>query len=111
LFEHNLATDYDINLSNLLVGPEWLSCTILPDHLKQIAKENIELLKQDIDDMKMYPQRKEFLHNGLDNVINFMYSKDDTHMIPKFREEMQKLDLKRGENFLKVFPELKDLYV
>jgi len=59
----------------------------------------------------MYPQRKQFLHDGIDNIINFMYSNDDTHLIPQFRKEMQKLDLKRGENFLKVFPELKDLYV
>jgi hypothetical protein len=111
LFEHNIPTDYDINLSNLLVGPEWLSCTILPDNLKQLARENIELLKEDIDKIDMYPQRKQFLQTGLDNIVNFMYSKDDTHLIPKFRIEMQKLDLKRKENFVAVFPELKDLYV
>jgi hypothetical protein len=111
LFEHDIPTDYDINLSNLLVGPEWMSCTILPEHIKAKAKENIELLKQDIDERKMYPQRKEFLNNGLDNIVNFMYNSDDTHLIPEFRVQMQKMDLKRGENFLKVFPELKDLYV
>ena len=111
LFEHNIPTDFDINLSNLLVGPDWLSCTILPKHLKDLAKQNIELLKDDIDKMEMYPQRKEFLNNGLDNIINFMYNSDDTHLIPEFRKQMQSLDLKRGENFLKVFPELKDLYV
>ena len=71
LFEHNIPTDYDINLSNLLVGPDWLSCTILPKHLKDKAKENILLLKDDIAKLKMYPQRKEFLDSGLDNIINF----------------------------------------
>lgn len=111
LFDHSIPTDYDINLSNLLVGPEWLSCTILPDNLKKLAKENIELLKEDIDQIKMYPQRKDFLNKGLDNIVNFMYSSDDTHLISKFRIEMQKLDLKRNENFVSVFPELKDLYV
>lgn len=111
LFEHNIPTDYDINLSNLLVGPDWLSITILPEHIKQLAKENILLLKEDISKLEMYPQRKEFLHTGLDNIINFMYSKDDSHLIPAFRMEMQKIDLKRKENFLSVFPELKDLYV
>ncbi len=111
LFEHNIPTDYDINLSNVLVGPDWMSITILPDHIKQLAKENILLLKEDINKLEMYPQRKEFLHTGLDNIINFMYSKDDTHLIPTFRIEMQKMDLKRKENFLSVFPELKDLYV
>lgn len=111
LFEHNIPTDYDINLSNLLVGPDWLSITILPAHLKDIAKENLMLLKQDIDAIDMYPQRKQFLHEGIDNIINFMYNSDNSNLIPAFRMEMQKMDLKRGENFLNVFPELKDLYV
>ena len=111
LFDNNLATDYDVNLNNLLVGPDWLSCTILPEHLKQIAKENLLLLKQDCAARKMYPQRKQFLDSAIDNIINFMYSNNDTHLIPEFRKEMQKLDLIRGENFLRVFPELKDLYV
>jgi MoaA/NifB/PqqE/SkfB family radical SAM enzyme len=115
LFEHKIPTDYDINLSNLLVGPEWLSVTILPQHLKDIARENLILLKQDVEDLletgKIYPQRKQFLHDGIDKIIDFMYNVDDSHLIPKFRQEMQKLDLKRNENFLRVFPELKDLYV
>lgn len=111
LFDNNLATDYDINMNNLLIGPEWLSCTILPKHLKEIAEHNLQELKNDISKRKMYPQRREFLNSGIDNVINYMNSRDDTHLIPQFRKEMQNLDLIRGENFLKVFPELKDLYV
>jgi hypothetical protein len=115
LFEHKIPTDHDINLSNVLVGPEWLSITILPEHLKDMAKQKLTLLKQDVEDLyeqkKIFPQRRQFLHEGIDNIIKFMYNKDDSGMIPKFREEMQKIDLKRGENFLKVFPELKDLYV
>ena len=109
LFDNELATDYDVNLNNLLVGPEWMSCTILPAHLKQLAKENLLLLKQDCDARKMYPQRREFLNLAIDNIINFMYNSDDSNLIPQFREEMQKLDLKRGENFLSVFPELKEI--
>lgn len=111
LFENNIPTDFDINLNNLLIGPDYLSCTILPQHLKKLAEENILLLKNDLNNYKMYPQRKDFLNSALDNIINFMYSKDDSHIIPKFRIEMQKLDLKRNENFLSVFPELRDLYV
>ena len=75
----------------------------------------MELFKQDVESLYeqkiIYPTRKQFLQDGIDNIINFMYSKDDSHFIPKFREEMQKMDLKREENFLRVFPELKDLYV
>jgi hypothetical protein len=111
LFDNDLATDYDINMNNLLVGPEWLSCTILPEHLKQLAENRLVEFKNSLDKRSMYPQRKQFLYSGIDNVINYMHSRDDTHLIPQFREEMQKLDMIRGENFLRVFPELKDLYV
>lgn len=111
LFDNDLATDYDINMNNLLVGPEWLSCTILPEHLKQLAENRLVEFKNSLDKRSMYPQRKQFLYSGIDNVINYMHSRDDTYLIPQFREEMQKLDMIRGENFLRVFPELKDLYV
>ena len=111
LFEHNIPTDYDINLSNVLVGPEFMSITILPEHIKQKAETSLRQLKSDIDAMNMYPQRRQFLHDGIDNIINFMYNSDDSHLIPEFREYMQRFDMKRGENFLRVFPELKDLYV
>ena len=111
LYKHNLATDYDLNLSNLLVGPEWLSITVLPAHLKQIAKENLELLIEDLDNYDMYKERKQFLKNGIDNIINFMYNKDDTGQIPEFKLRMQELDYFRKENFTEVFPEMKDLYV
>jgi len=59
----------------------------------------------------MYPDRKNFIVNGIDNIINHMYNEDNSNLIPKFRQEMQKMDMVRNENFLKVFPELKDLYV
>jgi len=111
LFDNNFATDYDVNMNNLLVGPEWLSCTILPEHLKNLAKERLTEFKNSLENRKMYPQRKQFLHEAVDNVINYMYSQNDSHLIPKFREEMQRLDQIRNENFLQVFPELKDLYV
>ena len=75
--------------------------------MKDIAKQRLETLKQDIDNMNMYPQRKEFLHNGIDNIINFMYNSDDTHLIKDFREYMQKFDLKRGEKLFKCIPRTK----
>jgi hypothetical protein len=115
LYEHKIPTDYDINFGNVLVGPEWMSITILPEHLKDKAKQSLQLLKQHVEFLYnqkiIYSTRKQFLQDGIDNVINFMYNKDHSYFIPKFREEMQKLDLKRNENFLRVFPELKELYV
>ena len=85
--------------------------TILPMHIKDIAKQKLETLKKDLDNYKMYPDRKNFIVNGIDNIINHMYNEDNSNLIPTFRQEMQKMDMTRNENFLKVFPELKDLYV
>jgi len=111
LFDNNIPTEYDINLSNVLIGPNWLSITILPQHLKDLAKEKLEKFKIDLDKYKMYPDRKNFITNGIDNIITHMYNEDNSNLIPTFRQEMQKMDMTRNENFLKMFPELKDLYV
>ena len=111
LFDNNIPTDYDINLSNVLIGPEWLSITILPKHLKELAASKLHNFKNNLNSYKMYPDRKNFIVNGIDNIINHMYNEDNSRLIPKFRQEMQKMDMTRNENFLKVFPELKDLYV
>jgi hypothetical protein len=110
LFKYNLATDYDINLSNILVGPNYLSCTILPQELKDVAVKKLDQLIKDFDYFDMYPQRKDFLTDQVNNIKNYLQSKDDTDLIPKFKEEMQKLDNIRNENFIKVFPELRVLY-
>lgn len=110
LFENNIPTNYDINLNNLLTGPDYLSCTILPHNIKKIAKERILLLKNDLNNYQIHKHRKDYLNLSLDNIINFMYSIDNTHLITKFKIEMKKLDLKRNENFVEIFSELKELY-
>ena len=38
-----------------------------------------------------------------------MTANDASHMLPKFREEIDKLDQVRGEDFWSVFPELAQL--
>jgi len=110
LFDNNLATDFDINLSNILVGPTWLSITILPDELKECAKNSLEQLKIDLNQYNMYNERKQFLIDGIDSIINYLYSRNDQNLIKEFKVEMQKTDKIRNENFLTVFPELAVLY-
>jgi radical SAM protein with 4Fe4S-binding SPASM domain len=110
LFDNDLATDFDINLSNILVGPTWLSITILPDELKQRAKKSLEQLKIDLDQYTMYNERKQFLIDGIDSIINYLFSRNDQNLINEFKVEMQKTDKIRNENFVEVFPELAVLY-
>lgn len=110
LYDNRLTTDYDMNLNNLLTGPEYLSATILPKHLKDLAKDRIKQFCKELENYDMFKERREFLTTGFDNIINFMYYKDDTHLIPKFKAKMIHLDKIRNESFINVFPELKELY-
>ena len=110
LFDNNLATDFDINLSNILVGPQWLSITILPDELKDKAKHSLGQLKIDLNQYNMYNERKQFLIDGIDSIINYLYSRNDQNLIKEFKIEMTKTDKIRNENFVEVFPELAVLY-
>ena len=39
-FDNNFVYNFQMNINNLLITPEYLSCTILPKHLKNIAEQN-----------------------------------------------------------------------
>ena len=110
LFDNNIATDCDINLNNLLVSPDWLSCTILPPHLKSLAENRIYNLINKLDNWTMDKERREFHANSLINIVKFMNNQDSTHLIPNFKKEMLKIDKIRNEDFTKVFPEMSVLY-
>lgn len=110
LFDNQLATNYDINLNNILVTPDYLSITILPQNLKDVAASRIKSFYDKLDNYNIGDDYKKMLLTSFDNIISFMYNKDDTHLIPQFKRKMFRLDRKRGENFINVFPELSELY-
>jgi len=110
IYNNQLATDYDINLNNLLVTPEYLSCTILPNHLKKQAEKKI---KSAIKNLKNYPMnwgRRKHVTSRLKKIIEFMYGEDNSHLINEFQKKTKHLDQIRNENFAKTFPELKEIY-
>jgi len=86
--------------------PDFLTCHILPENLKMLGKQSvdktIELMKnQAFSDSKIDQLRK---------TTQWIFSKNthENHK-QKFREEVQRLDVIRGENFVEVFPELESL--
>jgi len=110
-FDNKLAKNYQIHLNNLLITPEYFSCTILPGHLKRLAEINMINLINDLDSYVDMPENeKHTLIDNLNNIIAFMYENDDTDRIPKFKEEIRKIDKLRNVNFSSTFPELKELY-
>ena len=111
LFDNKLATNYNINLNNILMTPEWLNIQILPSHIKAEAEKRLTLLLDnlsDYDDMDYYTRN--YYIDCLPKIINMMWEKDESHRIEEFKKEMKNLDTIRNENFINVYPELKELY-
>jgi MoaA/NifB/PqqE/SkfB family radical SAM enzyme len=77
--------------------PKILSVTILPNHLKKLVEEKLS-------NAPTQAQQKSWNH-----LINYMYSADDSNLIPKFKDYTLKLDSARCENMLDVIPEFKEL--
>lgn len=109
-FDEKISYKYQMNMNNLLITPEYLSCTILPKRLKQLAEERIIFFIEELKSYDIEKNNLEKLKYSFLKVIEFMYSADNTHMIPIFKKEMQSLDKKRGENFVKTYPEMTELY-
>jgi sulfatase maturation enzyme AslB (radical SAM superfamily) len=97
------AKDFNINICQ---SPEWYRIDILPEKFKHEVvipayERHIEWLE---------PQDKlQRATTGYRSLIKLMQATDASHLMPRFREEIEKLDTIRNENFWKVFPELNEL--
>jgi organic radical activating enzyme len=97
------AKDFNINICQ---SPEWYRIDILPEKFKHEVvipayQRHIEWLE---------PQDKlQRATTGYRSLIKLMQANDASHLLPRFREEIKKLDTIRNENFWKVFPELNEL--
>jgi len=97
------AKDFNINICQ---SPEWYRIDILPEKFKQEVV--IPAYKQHIEWLE--PQDKlQRATTGYKSLLNLLTAQDASHLLPRFREEIKKLDDVRDENFWKVFPELNDL--
>lgn len=87
---------------NILHYPEHLSLTVLPPEIKKQITEKYERTIA-----KVPMEYREF--NRLGSVVDYMNSRDDTHLIPEFFERNDALDDIRQEEFFTAFPELKPM--
>lgn len=79
-----------------LTFPEHLSTTVLPLKYKDIVAE--KLTRENVFGDKM--------KEAIESQINYMYSKDDSNMLPHLKQYNEFLDKKRKQNFFKANPEL-----
>ncbi len=104
MVEQGFIQAQDINI-NLLQNPEHYRIDIAtPAYKKQICddfEKHLEWLRP------LDPLRRATV--GFESAINFIKSKDNSALIPKFWSKTQQLDVLRNENILDVIPELQDL--
>jgi radical SAM protein with 4Fe4S-binding SPASM domain len=105
LFKKYTGDTFGFNL-NVLHFPDYIRTTVLPAETKKRVTEkiqkHIEWLEQTQPRNFDYPVFMEHWTSAM----TLMNSNDETHLIPKFFNETQKLDTLRNESFKNVFPEL-----
>jgi hypothetical protein len=104
--EEGLIPIDGINI-NLLTFPAYFRLQVLPQSLKEKV---VEKYRRHITDFI-----KPFGEKGLEpakhfqSAVDFILSQDLSSELKTFRDQTKKLDLLRGEDFAKTFPELKTL--
>jgi MoaA/NifB/PqqE/SkfB family radical SAM enzyme len=94
--------------THLVYLPSYLNVRVLPMHLKNKVKKNIEYFcsRRSTDN--------EFIKNpyGLTRwrgLVNYMMAEDWSHKLPALLDYLETTDNQRGTNFRKTFPELDTL--
>jgi sulfatase maturation enzyme AslB (radical SAM superfamily) len=109
------CVDYFINKLNIVFYshrvsyPNCLSAQVLPRELKDLAIKRLEEIKlrvPDFENVKKHPILKQITLQQIQDNINYMNSKDQSHMFNDFIEFNLQLDKSRGQSLFDVMPEL-----
>jgi organic radical activating enzyme len=103
--EKSLIKAQDFNV-NILQGPEYYRCDILPRELKEVAKHKI------LDTINWLEGQDSLKRatTGYQGIINFMNANDNSGLISEFLRITDQLDRLRDEDLLSIFPELESLH-
>jgi hypothetical protein len=94
----------DLNI-NILNGPDYYRCDILPQEFKYAAIKKIEETVEWLHDKDHLTRAT----NGYKGLINFLNDTNNTALLSKFFLITDQLDTLRKEKFQDVFPEYGDL--
>jgi len=89
----------DLVHTEVVHHPYFLSCQLLPKHVKQIISEKFENI------YKKFPTKT----NRFKTIMNFMNREDKSRLLYVFKDYIQALDKVRGTHFSNTFPELAKL--
>ena len=89
--------------------PNCLSAQVLPRELKDIAIKRLEEIKlrvPNFENVKKHPILKQITLQQIQDNINYMNSKDQSHMLNDFIKFNLQLDKSRNQSLFNVMPEL-----
>jgi len=99
LLEELYAIDPKGMYNNTVVYSKEYTLHVLPQHEKEKAAKYLQEMKTRVWHDK----------GDVDGMINYMFSKDWTNLMPIAINHLMKFDIRRRESFLDVFPEWADL--
>jgi hypothetical protein len=108
--------DYFINhmdiifYSHRVSYPKCLSAQVLPNELKTLAITKLLTVKTQIDTwetIKKNPMLSKITHQQIQDNINYLQAKDQSHLWDDFIQFNKNLDNVRGQNLFEVIPEFK----
>jgi hypothetical protein len=86
--------------------PEFLSVHVLPNEFKQLGKESVDRAISKMESLNFYPNKIDQLRNTHVWATTENYWEEKKEL---FKNETNRIDLIRGEDFRKTFPELAPL--
>jgi sulfatase maturation enzyme AslB (radical SAM superfamily) len=90
--------------------PNCLSAQVLPPELRGQAIQRLVTIKDRIADfpiMSKYPILENITKRQIDDNVNYLMARDQSHLWPDFVEFNKKLDATRGQSLLDVVPEFR----
>lgn len=88
-----------------LIDPPHASVTCLPKEAKSTINQMYRKFLNQYKDFLMTTEIENILH-----MLSYMNGRDDSHLLPEFKEFNTRLDLLRNESFPETFPEFKAWY-
>ena len=91
--------------------PNVLSAQVLPQDLKNIAikrLQDVSLRVPGFAIIKKHPILEKITQQQIQDNINYLNAKDESHRWPEFIDFNRKLDATRNQNLLDAVPEFKD---
>lgn len=93
---------------HVLEGPSPMSIQVLPINVKNQIREAYEFFYKEIDEKYGLEMGNIFRHS-YSGLINYMFAKDNSHLLPKLADDTRRLDDIRGHKLENYIPWLSDI--